>query len=141
MYFSQHSQKSQFPNQDNTFPSVPEYKENWAKVSYERGRPPENRTVTKAKHGKEGEYWLSQPQTSTRFAVLQQGSQVQQITRHRSTPKPPAVHVTGIKSIPPLTQPLEHTAGEQYETEPSETIGCSGQNFGMLRHDCSSASR
>jgi hypothetical protein len=69
--------------------SVPKYakwpiacNENWNKVSYMQSRPPNSDTLTKAKHCKESEYWLNQPDTSSRLAVLQEESKEQQKTNH-----------------------------------------------------------
>jgi hypothetical protein len=45
------SQQSQLHTHANAFPSVPEYNENWNKVSYKQSRSsPNNNNVTKTKH-------------------------------------------------------------------------------------------
>jgi hypothetical protein len=72
MYSTQPSQQYQLHTPGNAFPSLTEFNENWTKVSYKRGRSPNSDAVTKTKHSKENKYWLNQPATSNRFAVLQE---------------------------------------------------------------------
>jgi hypothetical protein len=65
----------------------------------------------------QSEYWLNQPATSSRFAVLQEESEGHQRTSHSSTPIPPPVYVTGAQNISPILQLLEQMAKEQCEIE------------------------
>jgi hypothetical protein len=50
--------------------SQPELNDNWAKVSYKRGRSTQEETERGAKHTNESEHWLNQTSTSNRYTAL-----------------------------------------------------------------------
>jgi hypothetical protein len=47
-----------------------EFSNNWAKLSYKRGRSAQDKIETKIKHSKESEHWLNQSSTSNRYTAL-----------------------------------------------------------------------
>jgi hypothetical protein len=50
--------------------SQPELNDNWAKVSYKRGRSTQEGTAREAKHAKQSEHWLNQTSTSNCYTAL-----------------------------------------------------------------------
>jgi hypothetical protein len=95
----------------------PELNNNWAKLSYKRGRSTQEGTEIEAKHTKEREYWLNQASTSSRYTDLleEESEDQQQKAGPENTPKPPPVYITDVKNISPLIQLLEQIAKQQYE--------------------------
>jgi hypothetical protein len=87
------SQQSQYHIQTNAFPFQPELNNDWTKVSYKRGRGRGRSTLEETgretKHSKEGEHWLNQTSTSSRYtAVLEEEREdQQQKTGPDNTPK------------------------------------------------------